>query len=81
MAPAEVGEMGRLNQAAFDTMSPGERQRLGAWLETLRAGEDTRPEQDRAGTASMARAFRKLPRQSQERLRALTERAIALSSL
>lgn len=78
LAPNDQGELGRLNQAAFGTMSAGERRRLGVWLERVRAGQPTQPAQDRSGAASMARAFRKLPQRSQERFRALTQNAIAL---
>lgn len=79
LSPSDASEMGRLYQAAFDTMPEGERQRLGSWLERVRAGQKTRPAEDRAGAASLSRAFQRLPGRSQERLRVLTQNAIALA--
>jgi hypothetical protein len=74
-------EMRAITSALFRSLTASDRERLGVYLERVRAGQPTTAAQDRAMNEVMKRGILSLPAASQEDLRRLTERAIEVGRL
>lgn len=76
LSPAESRELGALMQAVYGTLPARERGRLGAYLDKLKSGILTKPEEDRQMSLAMKSGVLKLSKQRRARLQALFEKAI-----
>lgn len=76
LSPAESRELGALMQAVYGTLPARERGRLGAYLDKLKSGILTKPEEDREMSLAMKSGVLKLSKQRRARLQALFEKAI-----
>lgn len=72
----EAREFRNLNSALYTALSGGERARLGAYLERVRAQRPTAPQEDAEMCRSVKTAVLRLPERQRERLRILFEKAI-----
>jgi uncharacterized protein DUF4339 len=76
LTPAESRELGGLLQSVYAALSAKERSRLGAYLNKLKTGVVTTPEEDRELAAVMKKGVLKLPPPRRVRLQALFDKAI-----
>lgn len=76
LSAAESRELGALMQALYGSLPARERGRLGAYLEKLKSGILTKPEEDREMSLAMKGGVLKLSKQRRARLQALFEKAI-----
>jgi hypothetical protein len=76
LPPADVRELGRLMQGVYGFLSSRDRQRLAAYLDRVRAGGPTTPEEDRDMCQVMKGGVLKLPADRRSRLQALYEKAL-----
>lgn len=72
----EAREFRNLNSALYTALSGGERARLGAYLERVRAQRPTTPQEDVEMCRSVKTAVLRLPERQRARLRILFEKAI-----
>jgi hypothetical protein len=76
LSKAETRELTGLTAATYATVPWAERSRLASYLERVRKGDTTRPEEDREMSALMKAAEEKLPPARRLRLQAYYEKAI-----
>ena len=77
LSPAESRDLGELIAAAYANIPATDRRRLEAYLNDVRNGQVSTPEQNRAASALMRDAVLKLPAPQRARLQAVYEKAIA----
>jgi hypothetical protein len=74
-------KMGALTSKVFGALSPGDRERLGRYLERVRAGAGTSSAEDRTGNELLSQGFAALSEGEKVELRGLVEAAIELGRL
>jgi len=79
LSAAEQREMGALSTDLYARVPGGDRARLGAYLERVRAGRDTEPALDQQMSRVVKAAVLKLPAARRQRLQALFEKAIGVA--
>lgn len=75
-SPAETQEMSQLIAATYASLPAKERGRLAAYIDKVRAGESTSPQDDREMAGVMKGAILRLSPPRRERLQALYEKAV-----
>jgi hypothetical protein len=81
LGPATVKQMGVITTKLYAALTASERQALGAYLERVRAHQRTRPAEDAAMSEVVKKGVLSLPRDAQDELRQLIERAIEVGRL
>ena len=77
LSPAESRDLGEIMAAAYANIPAADRRRLEAYLNDVRNGQVSTPEQNRAASALMRDAVLKLAAPQRARLQAVYEKAIA----
>jgi hypothetical protein len=79
LSAAEQREMGTLSTDLYARVPGGDRARLGAYLDHVRAGRETEPALDQQMSRVVKAAVLKLPAERRLRLQALFEKAIGVA--